>query len=405
MSWTHSVRGKLYDLSKFQHPGGPIALELAKNRDADDLIRSYHPFTEEKVRAILAKYEVPGESPYPPADVYYTEDTAFSKELKQKTYEYLNSGKARIATVQRAAEYFVMFAATLVSFYFFFQGNLIALFTTPVMLWVFGVNTFHDASHFAVAHNWLVNAIFTYIHPWFSSPVTWYYQHVVGHHLYVNIRGKDPDLNHHSPLHRHAPWHRFKRLHAYQTYTYYLIIAIGASIQAWVTDAVCIRKAVYQHVVKMPVMSDLRYAAHVVGRLGSLALVFTWPFFCFSMGKAFLFALVPNMIFSALYMTVSQVGHIVSEALSPPNKDFYQHQIEHTHNYGTSSAMCFYFSGGLNMQVEHHLFPGLNHCHLRGLVPIVKSLCKKYGITYHESAGFFDALSKHMNIIQTLSVR
>lgn len=60
MSWTHSVRGKLYDLSKFKHPGGPIALELAKHRDADDLIRSYHPFTEEKVRAILAKYEVPG---------------------------------------------------------------------------------------------------------------------------------------------------------------------------------------------------------------------------------------------------------------------------------------------------------------------------------------------------------
>ncbi len=48
-----------------------------------------------------------------------------------------------------------------------------------------------------------------------------------------------------------------------------------------------------------------------------------------------------------------QVGHIVSETLTPPNKDFYQHQIEHTHNYGTNSLMCFYFSGGLNMQVMH----------------------------------------------------
>jgi fatty acid desaturase len=52
--------------------------------------------------------------------------------------------------------------------------------------------------------------------PFFSSPTTWYYQHVVGHHPYVNIRGKDPDLNHQSPLHRYAPWHRFKRMHTYQ---------------------------------------------------------------------------------------------------------------------------------------------------------------------------------------------
>jgi cytochrome b involved in lipid metabolism len=57
------VRGKVYDLSKFDHPGGPVAMQLAKGRDADDLIRSYHPFSEEKVRAILAKYEVKGMPP------------------------------------------------------------------------------------------------------------------------------------------------------------------------------------------------------------------------------------------------------------------------------------------------------------------------------------------------------
>ncbi len=47
-----------------------------------------------------------------------------------------------------------------------------------------------------------------------------------------------------------------------------------------------------------------------------------------------------------------QVGHITSETLAQPNRDFYQHQIEHTHNYGTDSLLCFYFSGGLNMQVN-----------------------------------------------------
>ncbi len=57
MAWY--VRGKKYDLSKFNHPGGPIAMSLAKGRDADLLIRSYHPFAEDKVRAVLEKYAVP----------------------------------------------------------------------------------------------------------------------------------------------------------------------------------------------------------------------------------------------------------------------------------------------------------------------------------------------------------
>jgi len=135
------------------------------------------------------------------------------------------------------------------------------------------------------------------------------------------------------------------------------------------------------------------------------AVCFVWPFFLFSFAKAMVFAFVPSVIFSALYMSVSQVGHIMNETITPPNKDFYQHQVEHTHNYGTSSLLCFYLSGGLNIQIEHHLFPGLNHCHLRGMVPIVKSLCAKYGITYHESKGYFEAVGKHLGVIQALSVR
>ena len=56
MAWF--IRGKSYDLSQFQHPGGPIALALAKGRDADLLVRSYHPFNEKIVRKVLEKYVI-----------------------------------------------------------------------------------------------------------------------------------------------------------------------------------------------------------------------------------------------------------------------------------------------------------------------------------------------------------
>jgi delta11-fatty-acid desaturase len=70
-----------------------------------------------------------------------------------------------------------------------------------------------------------VNAIFTYLYPYFSSPLAWYYQHVVGHHLYPNIKGKDPDLNNASPLHRYMSWHRFR----YENLYYYYYIAIPST--------------------------------------------------------------------------------------------------------------------------------------------------------------------------------
>ena len=71
-----------------------------------------------------------------------------------------------------------------------------------------------------------MNAAITYLFPYFSSPLTWYYQHVVGHHPFVNIRGKDPDLYHHSPLHRYTSWHRFRPLHAMQIYTVWVRCAV-----------------------------------------------------------------------------------------------------------------------------------------------------------------------------------
>lgn len=52
---------------------------------------------------------------------------------------------------------------------------------------------------------------------------------------------------------------------------------------------------------------------------------------------------------------------------------------------------------GLNLQIEHHLFPSVNHCHLHALVPHVKELCKKYNVNYPESPSMWEALQKHVD--------
>jgi delta11-fatty-acid desaturase len=56
---------------------------------------------------------------------------------------------------------------------------------------------------------------------------------------------------------------------------------------------------------------------------------------------------------------------------------------------------CYYFSGGLNYQIEHHLFPNINHCHLPYLAPHVKVLCEKHNVPYHHVSGYCEAIQTH----------
>ena len=81
----------------------------------------------------------------------------------------------------------LLFLATLPAV---FRGELWTLLAMPLTYWVLGVNTFHDASHFALSRDWRVNSLATYLGWYFSSPLEWYHQHVIGHHVYANIPDK-----------------------------------------------------------------------------------------------------------------------------------------------------------------------------------------------------------------------
>lgn len=55
---------------------------------------------------------------------------------------------------------------------------------------------------------------------------------------------------------------------------------------------------------------------------------------------------------------------------------------------------AFWLSGGLNLQIEHHLLPTVNHWHLRQLQPAIKALCVQHGVQYCESEGIGEAFGK-----------
>lgn len=148
------------------------------------------------------------------------------------------------------------------------RGEWWALATAPVLCWLFMVNFWHDASHFAMSTNWVVNWALLYCAPWFSSPLVWWHQHVIGHHSYTNIPGKDPDLYHAPSLWRFSEDVRWRATHAWQQWSTLFLWALSVPTLLLLKPVMLLKTGAMNRVVPMMHLSRARVIGHLLGRLG-----------------------------------------------------------------------------------------------------------------------------------------
>jgi fatty acid desaturase len=133
--------------------------------------------------------------------------------------------------------------------------------------------------------------------------------------------------------------------------------------------------------------------------------LFVWPFFLFGFWKALAFATIPSLVLSELFALFSQVNHITGpnvDAGQVPSSNWYESQRRTSCSYAMGSYLAFIMSGGLNLQIEHHLLPGVNHAHLFRLSPEIRQICAKHGVPYHSYPTFRAALRAHFTTIRWL---
>jgi len=429
------IRGEWYNLQSFEHPGGPVAISLAVGRDATALFESHHYFIDhDRLHRILSKYKVEKEiagnlSTMDPRDddTFFDweeyDNSPFNKEIKTMVKDHFSKRartlgitltQATKATPTRWAlvlSLMFLFLATIPSFV---SGEYWTLIFTPFLAWVWSVNWWHDSLHFGLSCNWRVNAFLPYLFPLLSSPWDWYHQHVIGHHVYTNIGHRDPDvwINPIIILYHKANKSglRYKSLIkfgiVFSSFSvavplYLNIIAdLRANLTAWYNKKVAYRRC-----------SGPRLVAHIFERCVVVAVSFIWPFFCFHLPKAIIWATLPMGIYSWLFMVHTQTNHLTNHTANMKDTNFLKHQVITAQNFGVGDCgvwggLCFLLSGGLNYQIEHHLFPTVNHGHLPCLQPKVKAICKKHGIPYNEVNGYTEALNDFLihfdNMGQTL---
>jgi cytochrome b involved in lipid metabolism len=227
------IHNKTYNLSGFSHPGGMVALSLASSRDATELFESHHQFSDKsKINSILQKYEIP-ESECPESiannNVYDWEKTLnsdFTKELKAMAIQIL--GTDIKANSYRWRQYLLLALILLSQFILFAKGFWFAVLTYPLAIWVFSVNVFHDAGHFAISQKyWRLNCLGTNAGFMLATPYHWYHQHTIGHHSFPNIMGRDPDLYHAPDALRHSEDIPVTSVHCIQHFVFIFIEALG----------------------------------------------------------------------------------------------------------------------------------------------------------------------------------
>jgi delta11-fatty-acid desaturase len=420
------IHNKYYDITNFAHPGGPIAIMAANRRDATALFESHHPFSDRTMMDnILKKYEMheerekcenyllPGEKEN--GDIFDWEETMksdFTIEVRDKVKKHfaekaeqrgVTFSEATKATPQRWCEWGCFMGAATWSFYTMLYSQSIFwswlnMLLWPALYWMSGT-MFHDGSHFAVSQDWRINLGIQYMYRIMVSPYYWLHQHIIGHHPYTNVHNKDPDLTHESLFTKDIKNNRvryienteWKPLHIGQEKMYYPVSSFVFLSLSLLQPLECIFTNIYNKCVYIVPANLKLYLFNVLDILLYLFIVFVLPFQIWTPFYAIKHAILPYYLLSIIFIFNSSVNHLHKDSVKGQNKNWYIHQVTTSNNFGNHWPH-YYLSIGLNYQIEHHLFPSVNHCHLHDIQPIVKKLCVKHGIPYHHTGGYKEAL-------------
>jgi linoleoyl-CoA desaturase len=348
-----------------------------------------------------------------------TKNEEFYKELRKRVNSYFKENQISrhanagmiVKTVFMLALYIVPFVLLLtVDFNLWIQ----------LMLWVLmgfgmagiGLSVMHDANHGAYSRNEKINNIIgKVLFLLGGSDVNWRIQHNVLHHTYTNVTGNDEDINpgavmRFSPHEKRRWFHRFQ--HIYAWFFYCLMTLVWFVSKDY-------KQAVRYEKLGLMKTQNTTFAKHltviIAGKIIYAGLFIVLPLL-FS-GAPWWFTIVGFLIMQAIaglmLALIFQPAHVVPTSDYPmPDEsgnidaDWAVNQLYNTANFAPKAILLSWYCGGLNYQVEHHLFPNICHVHYPKISGIVEKTAKEYGLPYHSYNTFLAAIANHTRMLRDL---
>ena len=271
-----------------------------------------------------------------------------------------------------------------------------------------GFNVMHDGGHKSYSKNQYINRFMAYSSDLIgASSYAWNIKHNQMHHTYCNINHYDNDLNvgmlaRFSPEQDRLWFHRFQ--HIYMWFLYCFIKLKWSYFDDYETF---IRGKMGKKPIRRPRGSKLFW--FIFGR----AFFYTWalilPLLYHPPMVVLTIYLCASAISGLLLAMIFSLAHMSEEAAFPiPDStmniedEWMAHQVRTTVNFAPKNRLLSWYVGGLNFQIEHHLFPKISHIHYPGLSGIVESVCKEFGISYHCHPTFAVGVASHFRLLRRL---
>lgn len=412
------VGDKVYDITAWldRHPGGKEHLLLAAGRDCTDLFPSYHPFTD-KPEAVLRKFEIGTivEKEFP----QYKPDTGFYRDVRKRVGKYFEEnnldpkdpvpGLVRLAFIMATA-YVTFVALCDPDRHWAVRAGAALVFGACQALSL--LHTMHDASHTSIGSSpwhWRVWGRLTM--DWFAGAdmTSWHNQHVVGHHVYTNVVGADPDLpvEMSGDIRRVAPQQLWSFVYKFQ-HVYLLVLYGLLGLKFRVQDVVGVLSA-----QNGPIRVNITDFSEHWWLLATKAFWVAWriavPLYVWGVPSGSFWALFFVSEFTTGYFLAFnfQVSHVSPSAVFPDITSSFEDewgpsQVKTTVDYDHGNAVMTFLCGALNYQTVHHLFPSVSQYHYPALAPIVLEVCNEYNVPYTIIPTFWQAFGLHIKHLRDM---
>ncbi|MGB5362379.1 MAG: acyl-CoA desaturase [Aureibaculum sp.] len=275
-----------------------------------------------------------------------------------------------------------------------------------------GMNVMHDGNHGSFSSKkWVNNLMGSSIYILAGNAFNWKVQHNVLHHTYTNIQGHDEDIDAGRVIRfsKHADWHK---MHKYQQY--YSVFLYGLLTINWAitTDF----KQMYQYLKR-----GLSYGKSpnpatqwTILAISKIIYVLVWiviPIVVLNLAwwKILIGFFVMHYVAGLILSITFQLAHVMPDTEMPlPDGEgnikntWAIHQLFTTANFAPKNKLVGWFTGGLNRQIEHHLFSHISHVHYKDLAKIVKKTAKEFNLPYNEYKTTRKAIALHFQQLKEL---
>ena len=274
-----------------------------------------------------------------------------------------------------------------------------------------GLAIMHDANHGSYSKNKNVNKALGYLLNFIGGyPANWKIQHNVLHHRYTNVHDMDEDIDkgvmRFSPNQENKPIFRFQAFYAPFLYG---LLAVNWLILKDFQQLVRYNK---NNLLGTQGLTFGRALAEIIfNKTWYIVLTLVLPLIMIDLhwGLVGFGFFVMQFISGLILALVFQPAHVIEET------DFYMadesgsienswaiHQLRTTSNFANGSTWFSWYVGGLNYQIEHHLFPYICHVHYKDISKIVKQTAKEFDVPYYHHKTFYHAVKSHFSLLHQL---